>query len=704
MAVIILAAILAAAVLASEVVLGGRKLQAALPRVLPVFVVAGLTSLAYLVSVHGIHPFTLIIFWTGAFLSWFGVRSHIESSILLRMASLLAEEPMSSSQLLARYEEVYGEQARRNELARAGLILTGSDGITLTPKGRAIHRVARALSWSRGLDRTTSFGRPPVSAETSARPESRRPAFLTAERMALLAILLVSLTLNTIGMTWGLPAYESWSNDDLTPLSPLVAARGRFATPTKYPPVHHAILALVDGPYIGYLYLTGQFTKPSAEFPYGFADPLTALTTLIVLGRIVSALMGVGVVYLVYRATRVLTGHAGAALLAACVMALNPEFVLFAHLGNADLPALFWLAVAMTCYVKVAKEWRASDGALLGAAGALAIATKDTSYAALAGMALVLVASWAYDRRPVQPLAAGLGAFLIAYPLLSNWVWGWRAYVVRLKSFAVQTAQEQIQVPATLSGQAALLRQTFVQLVECMGWPMFLALAIGLVLVWRHYPRRLGLALLVPVVTHYVGAIAAVRFVFPRYLLPVIMLLAPVTGLALAGCLSADRWKRFRTPAVVAVLAFSVVWAARVDAWLLSDIRYQAEAYLRQRVPRDRVVEVYAPFTYLPRLRELGFTVRQVRPRTGAADEVFSGRALAARNPDVIVLTSKGSAGTTSTYRQYFDDLRAGRLGYRATIFRGLDTPDGSDTTDSDEYVSRVSPTIWILERTGPGS
>jgi glycosyltransferase involved in cell wall biosynthesis len=77
------------------------------------------------------------------------------------------------------------------------------------------------------------------------------------------------------------------------------------------------------------------------------------------IGRGVSALMGVGVVYLVYRATRIMTGDPRAALLAACVVAFNTEFVLFAHLGNTDVPALFWLAAALVCFARLRAQWPA---------------------------------------------------------------------------------------------------------------------------------------------------------------------------------------------------------------------------------------------------------------------------------------------------------------------------------------------------------
>jgi hypothetical protein len=88
-------------------------------------------------------PFT--IFWGGAFLSWFGVRSHIESSILLRMLFLLRRHPMTESALIAEYTSLYGEAMRREELFRGGLAVRTGDRVSVSPKGKAILGVVAKL-------------------------------------------------------------------------------------------------------------------------------------------------------------------------------------------------------------------------------------------------------------------------------------------------------------------------------------------------------------------------------------------------------------------------------------------------------------------------------------------------------------------------------------------------------------------------------
>src|SRR6188474_3195737 len=125
----IVALALVAAAVASELALRGTKLQTGLGRVLVAWTGVYLAAL-YPVLFHGqtgLIPFT--IFWGGAFLSWFGVRSHIESSILLRMLYLLRKKSLSESELLTEYTSLYGPDMRFEELLR-GKMASRSNGVT----------------------------------------------------------------------------------------------------------------------------------------------------------------------------------------------------------------------------------------------------------------------------------------------------------------------------------------------------------------------------------------------------------------------------------------------------------------------------------------------------------------------------------------------------------------------------------------------
>lgn len=135
---------LAIAFATSELALRGTKLQTGLVRVLVVWacVFAGLVAYMLLCGNTGVIVCTLL--WGGTFLSWFGVRSHIESSILMRMMYLLRKKPMSGPDLVNEYESHYGEALRREELFR-GNLLANEQQPQITPKGRAILWVVSLL-------------------------------------------------------------------------------------------------------------------------------------------------------------------------------------------------------------------------------------------------------------------------------------------------------------------------------------------------------------------------------------------------------------------------------------------------------------------------------------------------------------------------------------------------------------------------------
>ena len=120
-AISIIAAGLIAAIAGSELALHGTKLQTGLARVLTAWGSVYAVSMYWLLVHDGLSPVAFTIFWGGTFLSWFGVRSHIESSILLRMLVLLRKRPLTEGVLVAQYLSLYGEARRVEELCRGGL-------------------------------------------------------------------------------------------------------------------------------------------------------------------------------------------------------------------------------------------------------------------------------------------------------------------------------------------------------------------------------------------------------------------------------------------------------------------------------------------------------------------------------------------------------------------------------------------------------
>lgn len=128
----------------SELALRGTKLQTGLGRVLVVWAGIYVLALYPVMTLGQIGWVPLTIFWGGAFLSWFGVRSHIESSILLRMLYLLRKRPLSESELVHEYTTHYGQDMRLQELFRGKLAESGLKP-SVTAKGKSILRIVDLL-------------------------------------------------------------------------------------------------------------------------------------------------------------------------------------------------------------------------------------------------------------------------------------------------------------------------------------------------------------------------------------------------------------------------------------------------------------------------------------------------------------------------------------------------------------------------------
>jgi hypothetical protein len=144
---LILASGFALTAVSCELMLRSRKLQSALGRV-AILHAAVLAIVAGFLAANGLMRLVPVsIFWSGALLAWFGFRSHVESSILLRMIHLLGSASMTRRELTSLYNARYGRTERIEELIRAGLVSGDRARTSLVPtrKGLLIARLVLRL-------------------------------------------------------------------------------------------------------------------------------------------------------------------------------------------------------------------------------------------------------------------------------------------------------------------------------------------------------------------------------------------------------------------------------------------------------------------------------------------------------------------------------------------------------------------------------
>lgn len=449
----------------------------------------------------------------------------------------------------------------------------------------------------------------------------------------LAALLLLSLVLNATGITWGLPNVSDWAIDSVAPYSVIRAAASGFSDGwwDKYPPLHLAFLALLYLPVLGYLELTGRDVDWDAPF-LGLADPLPALSVLILLSRLVSVMMGTGIVLFVSLTGRELFGRR-AGLFAGLIVALYYPLVFYAHTANLDVPYLFWSAAAVLAFTKVLKRGATRDYVLFALFATFAVCTKDQAYGifALAPLA-VLWARWTEigredagiaaalrvlaDRRNLLAAATAIAAFALIHNLAFN-ASGFLEHVRFIKDRGSEPWQE---FPASLAGRLGLLDKIVEYLGGNLGPPLFVAVLGGALYGAIRYPREC-LPLLLLAASYVLTFLEVVLYVMQRFALPVAILLAIPAGKLLDDVWVKARWPAARLGFVVVFLPAAIL-CIQLDALFLRDSRYAAERWLEARAREGDTVETFAPpsetATYYPRFPK-GVEVRRSRLAAGAA-------------------------------------------------------------------------------------
>jgi len=515
----------------------------------------------------------------------------------------------------------------------------------------------------------------------------------------LLGIAGLALALDLVGIGWGLPhPTGDWATDGLSPLGPL-AFTWHFLHGEKwwgkYPPFHMLLLAAAQGPYVAWLKLRGEIGAITAVYPYGLAHPLVALGRLALLARLVSAVMGTAAAVFAGLTAAELFGRR-AGILAAIVFLSSPVTVFYAHTTNVDIPYLCWAMGALWLAVRVARGDSAiRTFVLLGAAAALAIATKDQAYACFALLPLPLLwRRWQGGRLlDAKPLAA-LASFVVVYGLASLVAVDPAGYLAHARQLTGPTAMPYFGVPLSPARFVRVTGRAFNATTGTLGLPFAAACVAGLILAAIRRVRGAEVPF-VMALSYYVTFIVPILYVVPRYVLPMLAAMAPFAGLGLAALWGDAESPRAsaRRALVCLVVAAGIARGASMDVRLLTDARYRAESWIAANAASGLVGTDVEP-SYLPRLAP---TRPVVRIKLEADGLHYPGPDA----PDLIVLSS-------ARYAEYFTSssrpdralvgaLLRGEFCYeRAADFR-------SPTVFGSRLVRDVSPHIILLRRrSGP--
>jgi hypothetical protein len=444
-------------------------------------------------------------------------------------------------------------------------------------------------------------------------------------RHPLFWILAAAAGLRLAGLFWGLPASDGWDDDGFAPRNFLTALAltykpGSYFT---YPPLHAFLLAVLNAPGIVIALLhvpsfhqadvIGEFTKP------GY------MTFFAVTGRLVSLGMSLGMIWSVGEMARLIAGHR-AGLLAAGAAALNFGLTYYGQVSNLDVPYLFWAMLALLWAMRAVTEQQPKHfwaAALLAAAS---VATKDQAYALfLLSLPLFLLAWFVLDSWPrihagkiaralLPAMVVALLLLLLADGAITNWS-GFAKRVAFLSGPASGDYAEYIKGP---SGWLALLGDMGRYFSKGYGMVAMALALFGLVL---HVVRSRGgvrVAGLLP-------ALAILSFILcfnfaalrseDRFLLPQVVLACVYIGIAAEALAFAPGfWAQTAGRVALAVTAlFALNQVIAINAALLFDPRYEAEAWMAAHVGRGETIETYGQNCFLPRF-PAGAEVTRIGP------------------------------------------------------------------------------------------
>jgi hypothetical protein len=558
-------------------------------------------------------------------------------------------------------------------------------------------------------------------------------------------IALVALALRVVGLTWGLPASDGWDNDGVAPRDFFPGLIESF-TPGHYftyPPAHLAILSLLTLPVAVLVVARAQSLSPHAIIAEAIHVPY--MTFFAMTGRAVGAMMSIGIIYAVAQIAEELAGRR-AAVCAAAVCATNVVLTYYGHTTNLDVPYVFWGTLALLELCRAVT--RRDPGRLrrCAALAAVSVATKDQAYALFVLTVPCLLALWlasdAWARTHVRAIgrqaawAAGLGAALLL--VVDGALVNPTGFAARIRYLAGPASQPYGYYSADAWGRLLVVVDSVKHFGLAYPWLFAPLAAAGLILalVARDPARRV--AGVVPI-----AAIASFTLFFNipagrtehRFLLPQMVLWAVYAGIGMDRALDVEPTGAARLAVragLVATFAWALFRCIDVDANLLLDPRYDAEAWLRAHVAPGDTLEVHGHNVYLPRLPPQAVVSRVGReplatrsPLPGVTEEQGSLGDVGARAPRWIVV-SEGWAGhilsgarslpgasgrisaqteiasatdtdATSFLRGLFD----GRLGY-ATVHVSAWS---SRTWPRLDMHGSVAPTVWIFERVGaPGT
>ncbi|WP_135302725.1 ArnT family glycosyltransferase [Haloarcula amylovorans] len=363
------------------------------------------------------------------------------------------------------------------------------------------------------------------------------------------------------------------------------------------------LYAFVLAPIFVAILLTGQLGQfvslggIASRWTLWHEAPAWFWTSAVLLGRVVSLLLGLACIYLVYRlGVRIHDRWTGQ--VAAVGLALSFGFVESAHTINEDIPMVFFLLSTVLLCVRYIESGRRRTFLLACFTAGTAVAFKLTGGSAVVavGASYLLRAFRAEDRRAalIRPkmltagLVVGLVTILLGFP--SVLVGGPGELLTRVTH---TTGQKTTLPGGIVAGIEFWLLRGY---LSSFGLALFLGVLVGVAETGRNLLRRTDgfdervLLVATPIVVT-LAVFSAWRYVRVHHLLPTLPLLLVLGALGMRRLW--DDWERGVRVGLALLFVTSAVYTGVGDLRLATDPRDEATDWIQTNADAEDTVEVY---------------------------------------------------------------------------------------------------------------
>lgn len=474
---------------------------------------------------------------------------------------------------------------------------------------------------------------------------------------------LVGLAMSAAHLGYGLPAHDPWSPDENTPLHTLAGSRAGFADwNLRWPPMHLYLMAAALAPF--------DWAARLFELPLGDV----AVTSLMLAVTRLFGLLTLGATLLLVFDVARLVSDRRTGCFAVLFLALSPVVVHFGPLAHLEIPHLFWMAASLWAWVRLVGDPSPTAFAVFGATVGFSLATKDQAYGfylAAPFACLAVIRRSRTDRRWLNVLgdrrvavlgAATVGAFALGHGL----PWHVDRFIAHVQFMMGREVGTFQMFPATSTGHVELLVATARSLVWAAGVPLTVASLAGCAVALRSRDERWLLMWLIPLATYYVGFLAVILYVYDRFLIGFLPVVAVLGGVGLRAILDArDLAPAVRLGVPALLVGMAIVGAAAQNVVFHRDPRGPAGEWLASHVPCGTSIGVVYNPQYVPAL-----DCYDVRPFFASHIDGM------VRWPDYLVLNEAYMARLrrTPSGGRFLRQLEAGELDFRL-VFRALGTP-----------------------------